>query len=138
MICDFFIPLRHCLSIRKRLSCSTGIDWRLSLSWLTFSEIVDFVRILFALFLFVLFFSIINLELYILTKVSQVNIHSSSDWFIHLIEFMELRIGINNRIQQLAPLDITIIHKTIEHVLLTTGNRTRTYSLQPLRWWAAA
>ena len=80
---------------------------------------------------------------------------------------MELRIGINNRRkqfagigrdhlcdfqdgvqyqfpypvrgrQQLAPLDITIIHKTIEHVLLTTGNRTRTYSLQPLRWWAAA
>ena len=25
-----------------------------------------------------------------------------------------------HRIQQLAPLDITIIHKTIEHVLLTT------------------
>ena len=25
-----------------------------------------------------------------------------------------------HRIQQLAPLDITVIHKTIEHVLLTT------------------
>ena len=31
------------------------------------------------------------------TELSQVNIQSSCDKYIHLIEFMELRIGINNR-----------------------------------------